>query len=470
MGMGRHFFWRQNTNRLVSCTFLLYILTVSVLLNAQTQSQVIAGVYNDTQVSQPQTTQQDAPMIIEPLRSFKEVAYETAQPIVQQSLFSKDFPVDDPLYQSYLTAYSSKGGMEWINAIYKRALPYAQYIRERIFYYQLPEELFFLPFIESEFNPMAVSRSGAMGLWQFMKNSIGGYNIHINEWVDERRDFIKATDAALKKLQWNYSYFGDWLLALGAYNCGTGAMDRAIKKASTKDFWELKKLGVLPKETAHYIPKLLALITVATNSRRFGFDPPWNPLQQWVSIPLPFSIDITMLAEACGINVTVLRQGNPELKYNVTPPDSHYSLKVPVEYAEQVKKTLEQAQGKLIKVYMHKVNTGDTLSAIARHYEVSINMIVRLNPGLKPDRIQIGQVLVIPALKDKKPFVNEKQAESPADFSGTYVVKKGDTLWQIALTFNVSPETLAEKNGLTLNSILREGMVIKVPILNTVQP
>ena len=468
MGMGRHILWRQSANKLVLHVFILNILIFSALLEAQVQAQAAVSSYTESQVNQ--SSYLDASRISEPLRTLKESLSIESHPAVQQPAFLKEFPADDPHYQNYLTAYSSKGGMEWISAIYKRSLPYASYIRERIFYYQLPEELFFLPFIESEFNPMAVSRSGAMGLWQFMKNSIGGYNIHINEWVDERRDFIKATDAALKKLQWNYSYFGDWFLALAAYNCGAGAMDRAIKKGGTKDFWELKKLGLLPKETAHYVPKLLALITVATNARRFGFEPPWDQLQQWISIPLPFSVDITMLAEASGLNVTVLRQGNPELKYNVTPPDNQYALKVPLEHAEQVKKTLEQAQGKLIKVYMHKVSSGDTLSAIARHYEVNIDMIVRLNPGLKPDRIQIGQVLVIPALKDKKPFVNEKQAEIPASFSGTYIVKKGDTLWQIALLFNVSPEILAEKNGLTLNSILREGMSLKVPIVNTVQP
>lgn len=466
--MGRHILWRQGTDKLVSHACLVCILIFPALLEAQIQSQAVASSYTSNQ--EGQSIYQDQPKMIEPLRTVKEFLHETSQPTAQQSIFLIEFPIDDPLYQSYLTAYSSKGGMGWISAIYKRSLPYAAYIRERIFYYQLPEELFFLPFIESEFNPMAVSRSGAMGLWQFMKNSIGGYNIHINEWLDERRDFIKATDAALKKLQWNYSYFGDWLLALGAYNCGVGAMDRAIKKAGTKDFWELKKLGVLPKETAHYVPKLLALITVATNSRQYGFEPPWDQLPQWVSIQLPFSVDITMLAEACGINVTVLRQGNPELKYNVTPPDTNYALKVPLEHAELVKKTIEQAQGKLIKVYMHKVSSGDTLSAIARHYEVSIDMIARLNPGLKPDRIQIGQVLVIPALKDKKPFVNEKQAEAPPDFSSSYIVKKGDTLWQIALAYNVSPEVLAKENGLTLNSILREGMTLKVPIVNTVQP
>lgn len=477
MGMGRNILWRQNSNQVRHVLLLLYILCSLFLVKAQEQTPANATAYSDsTEVAQGSAKNFiAASSYLEPLRILStntdadSSITDFSITFQKVNLLFKAVPADDPLVQHYLSAYSSKGGMEWISAIYKRSTPYAAYIRERIQYYQLPEELFFLPFIESEFNPMAVSRSGAMGLWQFMKNSIGGYAIHVNEWVDERRDFMKATDAALKKLKWNYEYFGDWLLALAAYNCGVGALDRAIKKAGTKDFWELKNRGMLSKETAHYIPKLLALITVATNARQFGYEPLWEPLPQWVSIPLAFSVDITILAETCGISTTLLRQGNAELKYNVTPPDASYTLKVPQEYAELIKKTLENARGKLIKVYLHKVSTGDTLSALSRHYEVSIDMIVRLNPGLKPDSIRIGQVLVIPALKDKKPYVNEKLAESPADFSGTYIVKKGDTLWQIALAYNVSPELLAEKNGLTLTSILREGMVLKVPIVNTVQ-
>mgnify|MGYP002348539980 CR=1 FL=1 len=446
------------------CFFLIVLLAAAG--NLLPAAQELA--YSQKTQQEPANAA-NTPQSIVPQRVSGSAGLVQETPATASLLFSS-MPSDDPLYQNYLAAYASPGGKDWINAIGKRARPYAALIRERIFYYQLPEELYYLPFIESEFNPMAVSKSGAMGLWQFMKNSIGGYNIHINEWVDERRDIVKATDAALKKLKWNYEYYNDWLLALAAYNCGVGALDKAIKKAGVRDFWELKKSNALSRETAHYVPKLLALITVAGNARKFGNMPGWDELPRWTSIPLTHSVDITMLAEACGLSPQVLRQGNPELKYNVTPPDAAYALKVPEKDADKVREVLASSAGKLIKVYLHKVSSGDTISAISRYYEVSIDMIVRTNPGLRPDKIQIGQTIVIPALKDKKPYVNEKLAESPPDFSGSYTVKKGDTLWQIALAYNVSPELLAEKNGLSLTSVLREGMTLKVPIIKQAQP
>lgn len=374
------------------------------------------------------------------------------------------FPADDPQYQKFLQAYLSPGGRKWLEAVYERARPYAAYILERIRFYQVPDELFFLPFIESEYSARAVSRSGAAGLWQFMRNSIGGYDMRIDDWVDERRDFMKSTDGALRKLRWNYEHFGDWSLAIAAYNCGVGAMDRAIAKGGSRDYWALKAGGFLPTETASYLPKLFAVAGVAMRAGRNGLAVSWEPAPEWVRVELDRPVDLAMLASLSGADLETLRQGNPELRYGVTPPEGRYALKVPAGTESAVRAALASRE-RLMNVYLHVVKSGDTVSAIARHYEVTVAMITKLNPGMNPDRIRLGQTIAIPAFKDKKPYEGAAAEDRTVAFTGTYVVKKGDTLWTLSLAYGVQPETLAQRNGLTLDSVLREGATLVVPIL-----
>jgi len=376
-----------------------------------------------------------------------------------------DLPYGEPQFERFRTAYRTPGGKQWLEAVYERSRPFASYILERIRYYGVPEELFFLPFLESDYSTRAVSKSGAAGLWQFMKNSVGGYDMRIDDWVDERRDFMKSTDAALRKLRWNYERFGDWPLAIAAYNCGVGAMDRAIKAGGgVKDYWQLRERGVLPKETASYLPKFLAVVSLAMQGGRNGLAASWTPSVDWARVALDRPVDVSILASLAGIPAELLKAGNPELRYGVTPPDGAYSLKVPAAYEDGVRKALASRTA-LMSVYMHSVRSGDTVSALAKHYEVPVSMIAKMNPGLAPDRIRIGQKIAIPAFKDKKPYVGESASSERLSFTGSYAVVKGDTLWSISLRYGVQPEVLAEKNGMSLSGVLREGLSLIVPIL-----
>lgn len=379
--------------------------------------------------------------------------------------FSLPMPDGEPQFERFKAAYQTPGGRKWLEAVYSRSRPYASYIYRRIRDLGLPEELFFLPFIESEYLPKAVSRSGAMGLWQFMRNSIGGYNIRIDDWLDERRDFMKSTDAALHKLKWNYDRFGDWLLAIAAYNCGAGAMDRAIAAGGVRDFWTLRERGLLPAETAAYIPKFLAVVSMAMHAGRNGLDTPWVEATEWIRVPITRPVDLSMLAEAAGVPLTDLTIGNPELRYSVTPPEGRYELKVPVAYHSPVLEALA-SKDRLMNVYIHQARSGDTVSAIARHYEVSVQMIAKMNPGMDPNRIRIGQRIVVPAFKDIKPYEGKRIEDDQLVFSGRHRVAQGETLWSLSLVYGVQPEVLAEKNGLTLFGVLREGAELIVPILN----
>jgi membrane-bound lytic murein transglycosylase D len=375
-----------------------------------------------------------------------------------------ELPYGDPQFERFRAAYLSPGGIKWIEAVRERSLVYSSYIRGRILFHGVPEELFYLPFIESEYSPRAVSRSGAAGLWQFMRNSIGGYDIRIDDWIDERKDFMKSTDAALHKLRSNHDRFGDWLLAIAAYNCGAGAMDRAIKAGGSRDYWVLREKGFLPPETATYIPKFLAVVSVAMHAGRHGLETSWTPSVQWVRISLDRPVDISMLASLAGIPLETMKAGNPELRYGVTPPEGRYAVKVPAAAEESVRKALASRE-QLMNVYMHMVRSGDTVSAISRHYEVPVAMVTRLNPGLDPDKIRIGQSIVVPAFKDKKPYVSEQAPGDELSFTGSHIVVKGDTLWSLSLRFGVQPEVLAAKNGMNLASVLREGMTLLVPIV-----
>lgn len=383
-----------------------------------------------------------------------------------EAVFDIDIPEGVPAIEKVREQYLSPGGRAWIAAVMKRSRPYRAYIMERLAYYGLPYELIYLPVIESEYSPSDVSRSGAAGLWQFMRNSLGS-GMRIDDWRDDRRDFMKATDAALIKLRYNYEYYGDWCLAIGAYNCGNGAMDKSIRKGGSRDFWTLADKGALKRETKAYVPKFLAIASIARYGGRNGIEADWSEPVAWEKVGLDRSVDLTLISDKAGIPIELLRQGNAELRYNVTPPARDgYALKVPAAYADALRTVLSDKDLKLLKYNIYKVRAGDTLSALSRHYGVSVDMILQANPGTSANALGIGARLVIPALKDVSPYEGRKVVDPGTPFNGTYLVQKGDSLWSISLKFAIQPETLAERNGLSLESIIHEGQGLKVPIIN----
>lgn len=372
--------------------------------------------------------------------------------------------LDTPLTQQYIRQYSSPAGLEWLKAVMIRGKVYLPFIRQEIEALQLPPELAYLPVIESTFLPSAVSRSGAVGLWQFMKNSIHGYGMVIDEWRDDRRDFIKSTRGALKKLQDNYRYFNDWPLALAAYNAGLGAVQRAVQKAGTKDYWTLCEKKYLKTETIHYVPKFLAIASILANPSRYGLEADWSEMPPIEQIKVGRMADLKLIEEKAGIERGLLKTLNPELIYGITPRDPSYELKVPAEYKESVKAIISNKDEPLVVYYYHTIHSGDTLSALSRHYGVSVEQIKQANPGIQERYLQLGSKIKIPALKNVGPYERPVSPATSIAFEGSHVVKKGETLWSIALTYEVDPEVLATVNGLNLSSVLREGSVLKTPI------
>jgi len=370
-----------------------------------------------------------------------------------------------PLTAFYIEKYSSAGGIAWINSIIKNGNIYLPYVRDEIVQRGLPPELAYLPFIESGYLGTARSKSGAMGLWQFMMNSITPFNIKVNDLIDERRDFRKSTIAALQKLTENYRSLGDWHLALAAYNAGLGAVSRAVKKTNTRDYWALCSKKEFKQETIHYVPKFLAVSYILSRPRQFGVDY-WPETVEWMTIKPGKQVSLDIIARETGTDRNLLHRLNPELLYGITPADKNYELKVPPAQADAVASLLEKEDIILLRYYRYQIQYGDTLSALSRHYNVTVDMIEQYNPGITNRYLKIGEIVIIPAFKDIAPYTGASaQGQGNGGFKGTHLVSKGDTLWSLAIRYQVDPQVLAGENNMELNQILSIGKVLKVPII-----
>lgn len=237
------------------------------------------------------------------------------------------------LRKKYLTTHKN-----YLYKVLDEGQQYRIFVRNELEKRKMPAILEYLPVVESDYNPYAKSRSGATGLWQFMLNSIPGL-LEYNDFVDERFDPWKSTEAALKKLNENYRTFGDWLLAITAYNCGAGALKKAMKKAGSRDFWYLREKGFLSEQASGYIPKLLAIADVVENSKYYGVKFPqaraWNgtTLETRAGIfdyvTVYDSVYLNALSHELRIDRQELYDLNSALTKHVTPPNKEYTLRFP---------------------------------------------------------------------------------------------------------------------------------------------
>ena len=374
--------------------------------------------------------------------------------------------LNQPLTQHYIQRYSSSGGISWINSIIANGALYFPYIKAEIAQRGLPPEIVYLPFIESGYIGTARSSSGAMGIWQFMMNSIG--SLQVNDLVDERRDFRKATVAALLKLEENYRAVGNWPMALAAYNAGLGAVNRSIKKAGSNDYWVLSGKGEFKVETTHYVPKFLAVSYILSKPRQFNLNY-WPATTEWAAIRPERQVSLDIIAAETGTDRFLLRQLNHELLHGITPPDQGYELKVPLSQAELIAGIIQKEDVRLLRYYRYQIKYGDTLSVLSRHYGVPLNMIEQYNPGILNRYLKIGETIVIPAFRDLAPYTSTATApvEQPArgNFGGTHVISEGDTLWSLGIRYRIDPVALAQANDMDLNQILSIGKSLKVPII-----
>lgn len=407
-------------------------------------------------------------------------------------------PYND-IVKNYIILYSEKMGARFENMLGLCSY-YMPVFQETLNRYDLPEELKAMAIIESALNPLAVSRAGAKGMWQFMYNTAKMYGLHIDSFVDERLDPIKSADAAARYLKDAYNIFGDWNLAIASYNCGAGNVNRAIRRSGgSRAFWDI--WPYLPRETRGYVPAFVGALYAMNYYKEHGMRP--------AAVEIPAHVDtfkinkmlhLKQVTELVGVPLEELKNLNPQYKHDIVPGNEReYILRIPYNYTNafidcedslyrhkadiyfnpsSIKKIKDGGDGERI---VYRVKSGDYLGKIASRYRVSVNQIKRWN-NLRSNNIRIGQRLVIyrggkvitstASTASSKPGSQPTKATTPtAQKTSTvnpsaeytiYTVKSGDSLYLIAKQYpGVSAQNIMDFNGIGSN--IKPGMKLKIP-------
>src|SRR5690606_7291057 len=308
----------------------------------------------------------------------------------------------------FFTGRGRNGFQSWLN----RMPRYEGYARARFAEQGLPEDLVYLGLIESGFSPVAVSRARAVGMWQFMQATGRGYGLRVDAWLDERRDPIKATDAAARHLKDLTDRFGSHFLAAAAYNGGAGRVGRGVTRitalagageemvdpASDEMFFELAQTPHLFQETKDYVPKLIAAALIAKDPGRFEFELPEGvepfPLD---SVMVDGSTGLELIARLASVDIGEIRALNPHILRGFTPPGGRYPVRVPEGTAATIAAAYAAVPAsERVSMVTHKVVRGETLSGIARRYGISTALLESANRGVRPRSLQVGAVLNVP--------------------------------------------------------------------------
>lgn len=335
----------------------------------------------------------------------------------------------------------------------------------------MPHDLVYLPLIESGFNASAYSYAKASGFWQFISSTGKLYGLEHNWWYDERRDFEKSTLAAAQHMRDLYNQFGSWNLVLAAYNGGAGRVAREIKKANSKDFWKLQ----VHKQTKNYVPLFMAATIIAKQPHKYGFYPDYEKPLEYESVKINKCISFNNISAATSIPVPDLERLNPELLRGVTPPNlPEYTIRVPRGYQQVFMAAYDSIPSeKATTLVKHKVRKGETLSAVAKKYGVTVASLREANGIGKKKGLYVGQILTVPvplgkgSSAQKNITVAEKNpnpAQKPIvkTSPNRYLVKDGDTLWEIASAYGTSIAELKRANDLNSNTVYA-GRWLRIP-------
>ena len=335
--------------------------------------------------------------------------------------------------------------------------------------FDLPPSLRYLPIVESGYNPNAVSRVGATGLWQLMHGTALDLGLEVGPLVDERRDPVRSTQAALTYLELLHDQFDSWFLALAAYNAGRGQVGRILERhapgAEPSDSLYLVIRDHLPAETQEFVPRFFAAARLASDPESFGFDDlePQEALA-FDEVEISGAASLDVLAEAADIDARDLEELNPQLRRGYTPDGGTTVIRAP----EGRGGALRQAYASLppeerVSFRSHFVESGETLTHIARTHGVGVDELRAANPGVDPSRLQIGQELVVPAPGTPAEAVAaEASDENPTGEEVVHLVREGESLWSVARQYGVTVDDLRSWNGLAEGAVLRVGDELRV--------
>jgi membrane-bound lytic murein transglycosylase D len=360
----------------------------------------------------------------------------------------------------YINYFSNRG-----RGTYERALArsgrYEDMIRRTLKQEGVPQDLIYLAQAESGFHPLAVSRAGARGMWQFMGSRAKGYGLDRSWWVDDRQDPEKATRAAARHLKDLYAEFGDWYLAMAAYNSGPGTVQSAVKRTGYADFWELYRRNVLPKETRNYVPIIVAVTIMAKNPDQYGLTSvvKEKPVP-YETLKIDYPIDLRLVAECVDATAADLQDLNPSLLRLTTPKDQSFELHLPLGSTEKFETAVAAIPiDKRVWWRYHKVQAGETLASIARTYRVSPNAIAEAN-DLDGSPLAAEARLVIPMAATK-----QTEVSTYAHAITRYKIRKGDTVESVAENFGVPSKMIRVWNRLKGNSLAgRRILLVHLPV------
>jgi len=316
----------------------------------------------------------------------------------------------------------------------------------------VPQDLIYLAQAESGFHPLALSHAGARGMWQFMASRAKGYGLERDWWMDERQDPEKSTRAAAQHLKDLYNEFGDWYLAMAAYNSGPGTVQNAVKRTGYADYWQLYKRNVLPKETRNYVPIILAVTIMAKNPEQYGLDKVVTDKPvPYDSVKIDYPVDLRLVAECVDASESTLQDLNPSLLRLTTPKDREFELHLPAGTKDRYLSAIAAIPPDM-RVWWryHKVAPGDTLASVARAFHTSPRAIVQANNLDGDENLRAESELIIPVAPGKHP------ADEIASYSRratTYKVRKGDTVETVADNFGVPPSMVRRWNHLKGDSV-----------------
>lgn len=385
-----------------------------------------------------------------------------AQAIAEIQQTHSDLPLmmNDQI-ASFISYFSSRGKGTLENAM-ARSGRYRDMISRVLKEEGVPQDLIYLAQAESGFHSLALSRAGARGMWQFMASRATGYGLERNWWVDERQDPEKSTRAAARHLKDLYSMFGDWYLAMAAYNSGPLTVQRAVQRTGYADFWELYRRNVLPAETRNYVPIIIAITIMSKNPAQYGLD------NVQLEKPLPtdevtidYPVDLRLVAECVDSSVDTLQQLNPSLLRMTTPKDQAFTLHLPAGTKEKFEQQIASIPMEMRVLWrFHRVQPGDTLASIARKYHVSAEAIADAN-NLDSEDLRADSKLIIPVAPGRNKESAGVESGGYSNHATAYKVRKGDTVASVADDFGVPVEKIRRWNHLSGNA-LKQGHILRI--------
>jgi membrane-bound lytic murein transglycosylase D len=401
---------------------------------------------------------QEAPAVPAPIDEVAEMTFpvdprlkERAEEVAKNLSHDLPLTVNDEVL-SFLNFFQTPRGRTIVETGLRRSGRYREMISRVLQEEGLPQDLIYLAQAESAFQPLALSRAGARGIWQFEPWRGNQYGLRHTWWVDERQDPEKATRAAARHLRDLYGLYGDWYLAMAAYNCGPGNVQKGIERTGYADFWELYKRKVLPRETKNYVPIIIALTLIAKDAAHYGIEvDPEQPVPTDVVKP-GRAIDLRLVAETIDVDLETLRSLNPSLLRLATPDDPSFELHLPAGTAARFSAEIADIPSdKWVSWRRHRVEAGETLTSIGKKYHVTAAAIADANNLERNVALVSGEKLIIPAM--------QPEAEKRRLIS--YRVRRGETLTGIAEKFSVPAGDVRKWNHMKTNHVAR-GMVLRI--------